>query len=86
MRRAPISELYGGDPTANAATLEGILAGNIRGPKRDLAIVNAADGFVSRRSRELHGVRHRAGAGADRARKIVRPAKITTGKFRYSCG
>ena len=46
MRRAPISELCGGDPTANAATLEGILADNIRGPRRDLAIVNAAGGFV----------------------------------------
>ena len=46
MRRAPISELYGGDPTANAATLEGILADNIRGPRRDLANVNAAGGFV----------------------------------------
>ena len=46
MRRAPISELCGGTPTANAATLEGILADNIRGPRRDLAIVNAAGGFV----------------------------------------
>ena len=33
MRRAPISELCGGDPAADAAILEGILAGNIRSAK-----------------------------------------------------
>jgi anthranilate phosphoribosyltransferase len=41
-----MSELCGGDPAVDAAILEGILAGNIRGPKRDLAIVNAAGAFV----------------------------------------
>jgi anthranilate phosphoribosyltransferase len=44
--RAPVDELRGGDSTVNAAILEGILAGTITGAKRDLALVNAAAGFV----------------------------------------
>ena len=44
--RAPVSELQGGDARANAATIEGILSGKISGAKRDMALVNAAGGFV----------------------------------------
>ncbi|MEP6709905.1 MAG: hypothetical protein ABJB32_07215 [Verrucomicrobiota bacterium] len=33
--RAPTGDLRGGDPAANTRVLEGILAGNIRGRKRD---------------------------------------------------
>jgi anthranilate phosphoribosyltransferase len=44
--RADVNELRGGNARENAATLEGILAGKISGPKRDMAIVNAAGGFV----------------------------------------
>lgn len=44
--RAPVVELQGGNAKENAATLEGILAGKITGPKRDVTIVNAAAGFV----------------------------------------
>jgi anthranilate phosphoribosyltransferase len=43
---APLAELLGGDATENAGYLEGILAGKIQGPKRDLTLVNAAGGFV----------------------------------------
>lgn len=44
--RAPVSELQGGDARENAATIEGILSGKISGAKRDMALVNAAGGFV----------------------------------------
>lgn len=41
-----IEELVGGDAAENAGILEGILAGTIKGPKRDLVVLNAAAGFV----------------------------------------
>ncbi len=44
--KAQISDLIGGDAHENAEILEGILAGRIKGPKRDLAVLNAAAGFV----------------------------------------
>lgn len=44
--KAKISDLVGGDAHENAEILEGILAGRIKGPKRDLAVLNAAAGFV----------------------------------------
>jgi anthranilate phosphoribosyltransferase len=43
---ARVADLAGGDPQENAGTLEGILACRIKGPKRDLAVLNAAAGFV----------------------------------------
>jgi anthranilate phosphoribosyltransferase len=44
--RADIEELRGGDRTENARILTGILSGQIRGPRRDVVILNAAAGFV----------------------------------------
>jgi anthranilate phosphoribosyltransferase len=44
--RCPLDELRGGDSAENAAILEGILSGEIKGAKRDLTIANAAGGFV----------------------------------------
>ncbi len=44
--RGTLPELEGSDSEGNAAILEGILAGTIKGAKRDLAVVNAAAGFV----------------------------------------
>jgi anthranilate phosphoribosyltransferase len=44
--RAAVVELQGGNARENAATLEGILAGKITGPRRDIAVANAAGGFV----------------------------------------
>ncbi|MBA2586117.1 MAG: anthranilate phosphoribosyltransferase [Chthoniobacterales bacterium] len=40
------AELRGDHAAANAACLEGILTGEVKGPRRDLALVNAAGGFV----------------------------------------
>ncbi len=41
-----LDDLRGGDAADNAAHLEGILSGEIKGAKRDLTLVNAAGGFV----------------------------------------
>jgi anthranilate phosphoribosyltransferase len=41
-----MDDLRGGDAKENAAHLEGILSGKIKGAKRDLTLVNAAAGFV----------------------------------------
>jgi anthranilate phosphoribosyltransferase len=44
---AKMDELRGADAAENARTLTGILSGTEQGPKRNLAIVNAAAGFVA---------------------------------------
>jgi len=44
--RAKVADVAGGDAQENAEVLEGILASRIKGPKRDLAVLNAAAGFV----------------------------------------
>lgn len=44
--KAALQDLVGGDAAENAAILEGVLAGTIKGPKRDIAVFNAAAGFV----------------------------------------
>ena len=44
--KASLADLAGGDAVANADLLEGILAGRIKGPKREIAVLNAAAGFV----------------------------------------
>jgi len=44
--KAKIEELRGGDASKNAKVLTGILSGQIRGPKRDIVILNAAAAFV----------------------------------------
>ena len=46
LQGAAVTELRGGNATENARTLEGILSGDVRGPKRDLTIANAAGAFV----------------------------------------
>jgi anthranilate phosphoribosyltransferase len=43
---ATVEDLVGGDAAVNADILEGILAGRIRGAKRDMALMNSAAGFV----------------------------------------
>lgn len=54
----PIEELEGGNAEQNAAALEGILSGTLKGPKREMAIANAAGAFVvSGLAREMnHGI------------------------------
>lgn len=44
--RCPLEELLGGSPKENAAVLQGILSGEIKGAKREMAIANAGGGFV----------------------------------------
>ncbi|QLG64016.1 anthranilate phosphoribosyltransferase [Halorarum salinum] len=39
--RAPVSEIAGGTPEENARDLEGILTGEVTGPKRDVILANA---------------------------------------------
>jgi anthranilate phosphoribosyltransferase len=46
VRQSALPDLLGGEAENNAAILEGILAGELKGAKRDLAVVNAAAGFV----------------------------------------
>jgi anthranilate phosphoribosyltransferase len=41
LERAPISEIAGGSPEVNARDLEGILTGEVTGPKRDVILANA---------------------------------------------
>lgn len=43
---AKLDDLVGGDATENAAIIEGVLSGTIKGPKRDIAVLNAAAGFA----------------------------------------
>ncbi len=44
---ATLADLQGGgDAAENAKTLDGILSGAVQGARRDLAVVNAAGGFV----------------------------------------
>lgn len=44
--RGALADLVGGIAAENANTLEGVLAGTIKGARRDLAVLNAAAGFV----------------------------------------
>lgn len=43
---AKLEDLVGGDANENAVIIESILAGRDKGPKRDIAVLNAAAGFV----------------------------------------
>ncbi|SKA82702.1 anthranilate phosphoribosyltransferase [Prosthecobacter debontii] len=44
--KAKLEDLVGGDARENACVVEGILDATIKGPKRDIAVLNAAAGFV----------------------------------------
>lgn len=46
VKESSLDDLIGGKVESNAAILEGILSGEVKGAKRDLAVVNAAAGFV----------------------------------------
>ena len=60
-----LDELRGGEATENAQILTGILSGEVKGAKRDLALVNAAAGFV------VAGVVHDMGDGIALAREQI---------------
>jgi anthranilate phosphoribosyltransferase len=53
-----VDALAGGTVQENAAVLEGILSGELKGPKREMAVANAAAGFVvAGLAREMnHGI------------------------------
>ena len=46
IKPSTVDELRGGDRVTNAETVRGLLAGELRGAKLDLALVNAGGGFV----------------------------------------
>jgi anthranilate phosphoribosyltransferase len=46
LKRCPLDELHGGNAQENARALEGVLSGEIKGAKREMAVANAAGGFV----------------------------------------
>jgi anthranilate phosphoribosyltransferase len=46
LRRAPLSELTGGDAAANAETIRSILSG-VPGPRRDIVLANSAAALVA---------------------------------------
>jgi len=64
-RPESLHQLAGGDAMTNAAILEGVVRGEIRGPKRDLTLLNAAAGLV------VTGLAPDLGAGADLAGETV---------------
>ena len=63
--RCPLDELRGGSAQENAATITGILSGEIKGAKREMAVVNAAAGFV------VAGLTRDLNAGIARAREQI---------------
>lgn len=63
--KASLDELVGGDATENALTLEGVLAGTIKGARRDIAVLNAAAGFV------ITGIAADLPAGRDMAEELL---------------
>lgn len=63
--KARIEDLVGGEAAENAAILEGVLAGTIRGAKRDIAVLNAAAGFV------ITGLRDSLEAGKAHAEDLL---------------
>jgi anthranilate phosphoribosyltransferase len=69
--RCPLEELRGGTAQENAATIVGILCGEIKGAKREMAIANAAAGFVvAGLTRDLHGGIARAREQIDSGRAL----------------
>ena len=64
---ASVDELIGGDAAENADILEGVLTGTIQGPKRQIAVLNAAAGFViTGLAKDLHEGRNLAEEQIDR--------------------
>jgi anthranilate phosphoribosyltransferase len=65
MARATVEELQGGDAQVNAAILEGILADEVHGAKRDMILLNAGAGFA------ISGVAEDISAGIELARECL---------------
>jgi anthranilate phosphoribosyltransferase len=62
---ASIDDLVGGEAAQNAGILESILAGTTKGAKRDIAVLNAAAGFV------ITGLSDSLEAGKARAEELL---------------
>jgi anthranilate phosphoribosyltransferase len=62
---AQLQDLVGGDAAHNAVLIEDILGGRDRGPRRDIAVLNAAAGFV------ITGLAATLSAGRDLAEKTL---------------
>ena len=70
---AKLEDLAGGEAAVNADILEGILAGRIKGPKRDIAVLNAAAGFViTGKAADLAAGKHLAEEVLDRGAAHVK--------------
>ncbi|HWB60374.1 MAG TPA: anthranilate phosphoribosyltransferase [Chthoniobacteraceae bacterium] len=68
-----VEELHGGDCAANAAILTGILDGSIRGPKRDIVLLNAAAGLVvTGLAHDMHAGMALAGEQIDSGRALAK--------------
>ena len=65
LKRCSIQELRGGDAKQNAMILQGILSGEIKGAKHDMAVANAAGGFV------VSGLARDMNEGIARAREQI---------------
>lgn len=65
IRTGALADLRGNDAPENAKTLTGLLSGEVTGAKRDLAVVNAAGGFV------VAGLVHDLGDGIALAREQI---------------
>lgn len=64
---AQLADLVGGDAVENATIIEGLLNGTLKGPKRDIAVLNAAAGFViTGLDPDLEAARARAEDALDR--------------------
>lgn len=69
MERCSLQDLEGGTPEMNAKILRSILSGNDRGPRRDMAVLNAAGAlYVGDEVSSLQD-------GVERARKIIDSGK-----------
>ncbi|WP_435068434.1 anthranilate phosphoribosyltransferase [Haloplanus sp. C73] len=65
LEQAPVEAVAGGDPEANAADLEGIVTGDVTGPKRDIILANAGAAIY------IAGAAPDLAAGVDAAREAI---------------
>ena len=65
LKRFPLEELRGGSAKENAVFLEGVLSGEIKGAKQEMAVANAAGGFV------VSGLARDMNEGIARAREQI---------------
>lgn len=79
LERAPIEDVAGGTPEANAADLEGIVRGDVTGPKRDLILANAGAAVY------VAGLADSLEAGVERAAAAIDEGDAAA-KFEALCG